>query len=106
MAKGYSELRENEFTQELESFIAPLLVEVVSKRADGHCMRVADLDEPLMLALATHLRRALPDNLIYILGQATSHDDGLFISSTKLVELRNPNPDGSLRPPLLIFLPP
>ena len=32
-------------------------------------------------------------------------DDDLHISSTKLVELRNPLPDGTLRPPLCVFLP-
>ena len=37
--------------------------------------------------------------------QLHNEDAHLFISSTKLVELRNPLPGGEQRPPLLVFLP-
>lgn len=106
MAKGYLELRQEEFTKELENFIAPRLAKTITERADGHCMRIGDLDEQLMLALATRLRHDLGDKLIFVLAYKESQDDEMFVSSTKLVELRNPNVDGSLRPPLLVFLPP
>ena len=68
-------------------------------------MRVTDLDRDLMVALAKGLRKDVPGASVYILADGASSDDDLYVSSTKLVELRNPLPDGSLRPPLCVFLP-
>jgi hypothetical protein len=68
-------------------------------------MRVPDLDRELMVALAKGLRSEVPDASVYILADGTAHEGNLYVSSTKLVELRNPLPDGSLRPPLCVFIP-
>ena len=56
-------------------------------------------------AACEELRRARPDGNIFILGRP--EEDGLAhrISSTKLVELRNPDENVDLRPPLLVFIP-
>ena len=59
-------------------------------------MRVPDLDHDLMVALAKGLRSAVPGASVFVLadGEAAPGDD-LYVSSTKLVELRNPLADGT-----------
>jgi hypothetical protein len=90
----------------LENVAVPLLVEQVRTRVAGHCMRVSDLDAELMIRLCARLRDELPNTTVVVL------TDGKLpipaecaVSSTKLVELRNPHADGSLRQPLLVFVP-
>lgn len=107
---AFLELNESDITQALCDILVPRLKEAILARAPGHCMRVANLDLDLMIALSRVLHRACPDAQIYMLKENgdTSYISGephLFISSTKLVELRNPLPGGELRPPLLVFLP-
>lgn len=107
---AFLELNESDVMQALCDVLVPRLKEHILSRAPGHCMRVANLDLDLMIALSQALRTACPDAQIYILKENgdTSQDAreaGLFITSTKLVELRNPLPGGALRPPLLVFLP-
>jgi DNA phosphorothioation-dependent restriction protein DptH len=105
----FQELNEDDLTQALCEILAPRLVELLNARSPGHCMRVANLEPALMKALCRALREQCPAAQVYILhgnGTATAaEEEQLFISSTKLVELRNPLPDGSQRPPLLVFLP-
>ena len=107
MSQGFQELQDDELTQALESLLLPRLRDILASRSKGHCMRVADLDSHLMMVLTRSLRREVPEAQIFILnGNGQNADDAdLYISSTKLIELRNPLPDGSLRPPLLVFLP-
>ena len=69
-------------------------------------MRVSDLNSDLIAALAKALRsQAKAANVHVLTDEAPTADDDLYVSSTKLVELRNPLPDGTLRPPLCVFLP-
>ena len=90
----------------IEEVLLPRLTEALRDRVPGHCMRVSDLDSDLMAALARTLRsQATRANVHVLTDDAVSADDDLHISSTKLVELRNPLPDGTLRPPLCVFLP-
>jgi len=107
MSTGFQELQDHDLTQALEELLFPRLKQLLATRASGHCMRVADLDIDLMEALGSALHRELPDAQVFILGREseTTTQSNVFISSTKLVELRNPMPDGTLRPPLLVFLP-
>ncbi len=107
MTNAFLELSSSRLTDELESLLLPRLADYLASRADGHCMRVADLDKDLMIALCQGLRRDVPRAQVFILGDVstTEAEPDLLISSTKLVELRNPAPDGSLRPPLLVFIP-
>jgi len=105
--QGLTFLRPEDLTSELEQAILPHLVDFLHNRGDGHCMRVADLDVDLMVRLCARLRAECPNAAIVILGdgfQSRTPDD-LTVSSTKLVELRNPREDGTLRPPLLVFIP-
>ncbi|AFY57402.1 hypothetical protein Riv7116_4996 [Rivularia sp. PCC 7116] len=107
MSQGIQELQQKQLTQALEEILLPQLQEIICSRNDGHCMRVADLDLELMIVLTRSLRRELPEAQIFILesNDQVNEEPDLYISSTKLVELRNPLQDGSLRSPLLVFLP-
>jgi hypothetical protein len=59
-----------------------------------------------MNELGQKLSFALGENAqVHVLSSASGSKDPLYITSTKLVELRNPHSDGSQRAPLLIFVP-
>ena len=107
MSGAFQALPASEVTHAVEDLLLPSLAEALRGREPGHCMRVSDLGPELMLALARGLRRQAPSVNVYVLAEgAAAAEDDLHVSSTKLVELRNPLPDGSLRPPLCVFLPP
>jgi DNA phosphorothioation-dependent restriction protein DptH len=109
----FQELIEEDVTKALCEVLVPRLSEHIASRAFGHCMRVANLNLALMRVLCQTLRKTCPNAQIYILSEtpgengtaSETNKENVFISSTKLVELRNPLPDGSQRPPLLVFLP-
>lgn len=106
MSSGFRALAAADLTRAVEDLLLPRLAGALREKAAGHCMRVTDLDRDLMMALAKRLRKEVLSASVYILADrpAASGDD-LYVSSTKLVELRNPFADGSLRPPLCVFLP-
>jgi hypothetical protein len=106
MSTGFQALPPADVTRAVEELLLPRLTAALRARKPGHCMRVPDLDRDLMVALAKGLRSAVPGASVFVLadGTATPGDD-LYVSSTKLVELRNPLADGTLRPPLCVFLP-
>jgi len=105
---GLRELHPQDWSAALERILLPRLAARLRSRADGHCMRVTDLDQDLMVRLCGRLRAEVPSAEVVILGagQGSSTPSALTVSATKLVELRNPMPDGTQRPPLLVFLPP
>ncbi len=106
MTAGFQELSQAQLTIELENVAVPLLVDQLRKRAAGHCMRVSDLDAELMVRLGARLRAEMPNTMVVILTDGKlAIPPELAVSSTKLVELRNPHSDGSLRQPLLVFVP-
>ena len=105
MSGGFRALPASDLARSLEEMLLPRLTDALHDRAPGHCMRVSDLGPDLMVALATGLRSQAPSANVHVLSDDTKPDDDLHISSTKLVELRNPRADGSLRPPLCVFLP-
>lgn len=106
MSQGFRTLQPHDLAAELERELVPRLVELLRSRANGHCMRVTDLDRELMVRLCGRLRAETPETQIVILGNGHSvTPPNLTVTSTKLVELRNPLPDGGLRPPLLVFIP-
>jgi hypothetical protein len=108
MPQGLTELQPGDLVPDMEAVLLPRLAGLLRSRQRGHCMRVNDLDEDVMTRLCRRLRQEVPESQVYVLqaaGRAGNPAD-LYATSTKLVELRNPAPDGSQRSPLLVFLPP
>lgn len=107
MSQGLRELTSQELNAALETVLLPKLSKLLATRDLGHCMRVTDLDRELMIRLTGGLRAAVPSANVVLLAddslRALAPD--LAVSSTKLVELRNPLPNEELRPPLLVFVP-
>ena len=107
MNGAFRALPDADLTRSIEDWFLPELVAALRARKPGHCLRVSDLGADLMVALARGLRSEVPAANVHVLAEgAVPPGDDLHVSSTKLVELRNPLPDGSLRPPLCVFLPP
>ena len=107
MSGAFRALPGSALTHAVENLLLPSLTAALHGREPGHCMRVSDLGPDLMVALAKGLRRQVPSANVYVLADdAVPPEDDLYISSTKLVELRNPLPDDTQRPPLCVFLPP
>ena len=107
MSGAFRALPDAELTRSIEDLFLPALAAALRGREPGHCMRVSDLGPELMVALAGGLRSQVPAANVHVLAEdAVPAGDDLHVSSTKLVELRNPAPDGSLRPPLCVFVPP
>ena len=107
MIQGLRDLTANELNAALETVLLPKLSRLLAARELGHCMRVTDLDRELMVRLAGGLRAAVPSANVVVLADYSLRllAPELAVSSTKLVELRNPLPDDELRPPLLVFVP-
>ncbi|MGR5433207.1 methylation-associated defense system ATP-binding protein MAD8 [Vibrio owensii] len=107
MMQGLQNLQHHHLAAELEEALFPHLVSVIKMRGDGHCMRVSNLDDALMIRLGTRLQAELPGAQVALLtdNSGSSIPEGLGVTSTKLVELRNPFSDGSQRPPLIVFVP-
>lgn len=106
MSQGLRTIQPHDLAAELEVEIFPRLAELLRSRDRGHCMRLTDLDRDLMVRLCGRLRAEVPEAQVVILGNGHSTTPAaLTVTSTKLVELRNPLPGGTLRSPLLVFIP-
>jgi hypothetical protein len=105
MSNAFNRLTDEQLNSALAKLLAPRLAEVLAQRAPGHCMRVTDLDDSVMESVCAELRRDRPDDQTFILGGHGEEDRPFRVTSTKLVELRNPDENGNLRPPLLVFIP-
>ena len=106
MSQDFRRVTNADVNAELQRIIVERLLAVIADRAPGHCMRVGDLDTVVMLAVARNLRQSVGAAAqVHVLSSATQKDDALLITSSKLVELRNPLAGGELRPPLLVFVP-
>jgi len=91
---------------ELQHIIEERLKAVLAMRQPGHCMRVGDLDAAVMLEVARRLRQTVGNAAqVHMLAREVPDGDPLLITSSKLVELRNPLAGGEQRPPLLVFVP-
>ncbi|MGW7213580.1 methylation-associated defense system ATP-binding protein MAD8 [Streptomyces collinus] len=107
MARGLTEITEAQWRDALEHALLPRLAAVLRGRQAGHCMRLGDLDTDLAARLVRGLRVLVPDAQVFVLGGGDGRTPAdVAVTSTKLVELRNPDEDGGLRPPLLVFVPP
>ncbi|QDU76841.1 AAA-like domain protein [Bremerella volcania] len=106
MSQGLKEIHHSDVAAEIEKHLAARFRQMLIQRGPGHCMRVSDLDADLMSRLCSRLRGEVPYSLVFVLtDDAHSKNDDVYITSTKLIELRNPEADGTLRPPLVVFVP-
>jgi len=107
MSTGLRELLDEDLEAALEQLLTPRLAELIHERQPGHCMRVSDLDTSLAVRLCRRLRSVVGDGAqVYVLGEPPDVPADVAVSSTKLVELRNPDARGEHRAPLLAFVPP
>lgn len=106
MSQGLRELLDQDLDAELELLLAPKLTSTLLSRQDGHCARVTEIPGPLATELCQRIRSAAGDRAqAYVLGAPPEVPQTVAVTSTKLIELRNPDAD-RLRPPMLVFVPP
>lgn len=107
MTQGLRELTTQELNTALEGILLPKLVQLLNTREAGHCMRVTDLDRDLMVRLCGSVRSQVTSATVVVLADDALRNQApdFAVSSTQLVELRNPLPNDELRPPLMVFVP-
>ena len=107
MTTGLREVGPDDLQAVLEQFLAPRLASLLAARRPGHCARIVDVETPLAVRLCERVRRSLHNEAqVLVLGTPPRVPAAVAVTSTKLVELRNPDEEGHLRPPLLVFVPP
>lgn len=105
MSSAFIKLPQDKLNAALAGVLCPRIEAILSDRGPGHCVRVTDLDDEVMESVCRELRRIWPDGNIFILGSHDQEGMPFRVTSTKLVELRNPDANGELRQPLLVFIP-
>ena len=105
MSNTFIKLSQDKLNAAVADLLCPRIEAILGDRGPGHCMRITDLDDEIMESVCKELRRARPDGNIFILGSHDEEDMPFRVTSTKLVELRNPDVNGELRDPLLVFIP-
>jgi DNA phosphorothioation-dependent restriction protein DptH len=105
MSDAFTRLAQGKLNAAVAGLLCPRIEAILSDRGPGHCMRVTDLDDDVMESVCKELRRTRPDGNIFILGGHDQEGMPFRVTSTKLVELRNPDAKGELRQPLLVFIP-
>lgn len=103
MIKGIQTISIQDINNSLISVLAPKFKALLETRGAGHCMKVSDLETELMYKLCEELSSSVEYAHIAVL--AVQSDRKFSVTSTKLVELRNPDEHGNLRQPLLVFVP-
>src|SRR5690242_14124395 len=107
MSTGLREISTDDLQVALERVLAPYLIRVITRRQPGHCARVSDAEALLAVRLCARVRAVGGDGIqAFVLGAPPAVPAEVAVTSTKLVELRNPDMAGRLRPPLLVFVPP
>ena len=106
MSQDFRQVKPDDVNAELQLVLQEQLLALLQTRQPGHCMRVGDLDTAVMLEVARKLREQVGTTAqVHVLAREVPNGDPLLITSSKLVELRNPLADAQLRPPLLVFVP-
>ena len=93
MSNAFTKLSQDKLNAAVADLLCPRIETILGDRGPGHCMRVTDLDDDIMESVCKELRRTRPDGNIFILGSHDQEGMPFRVTSTKLVELRNP--DGS-----------
>ncbi|HOX40937.1 MAG TPA: ATP-binding protein [bacterium] len=105
MSNTFTKLSRDKMNDTVAELLGPRIEATLDGRGPGHCMRVTDLDDDVMESVCKELRRTYTDGNIFILGGHDHEELPFRITSTKLVEIRNPSANGELRKPLLVFIP-
>ena len=105
MSNAFTKLRQDKLNASVADLLSTRIEAILGDRGPGHCMRVTDLDDDVMASVCKELRRTRPDDNIFILDSHDQEGMPFRVTSTKLVELRNPDANGELRQPLLVFIP-
>jgi hypothetical protein len=105
MSNAFTRLSQDKLNATVAGLLCPRIEAILADRGPGHCMRVTDLDDAVMESVCKELRRTRPDGNIFVLGSHGQEGMPFRVTSTKLVELRNPDANGELRQPLLVFIP-
>jgi hypothetical protein len=105
MSNAFTKLSQDKLNVAVAGLLCPRIETILGDRGPGHCMRVTDLDDEVMESVCRELCRTRPDGNIFILGSHDQESLPYRVTSTKLVELRNPDANGELRQPLLVFIP-
>jgi hypothetical protein len=107
MSTGLREVLDDDLDAALERVLVPRLTALLEDRKPGHCARSTDLGASLAVRLCRRVRTTVRgDAQIFVLGAPPAIPADVAVSSTKLVELRNPDARGDQRPPLLALVPP
>ena len=105
MSNAFTKLSQDKLNETVADLLCSRIEAFLNNRGPGHCMRVTDLDDGVMESVCKELRRTQPDGNIFILGNHDQEGMPFRVTSSKLVELRNPDANGKLRQPLLVFIP-
>lgn len=106
MSTGLRELLDSELEEALERVLAPRLSALLQARRPGHCARTTEIGASLAVRLCRRVRSAVGDSAqVHVLGRPPQVPGDVAVTSTKLIELRNPEGEEQ-RPPLLVFVPP
>jgi hypothetical protein len=103
MIKGIQTVVKPDIDGSLISVLVPKFKILLETRGAGHCMKVSDLETELMYKLSEVVSGAVEYAQVAVLTMKATRS--FSVTSTKLVELRNPDEHGQLRQPLLIFVP-
>jgi hypothetical protein len=106
MSSSFVKLPKEKLNAAISEALCPRIEKILNSRGLGHCIRVADLDDDVIEVVCGELRKLRPDDNIFILGNYDQENMLFRITSTKLIEMRNPDENGELRKPLLVFIPP
>src|SRR5947208_285963 len=91
MSNAFTTLTQEKLNAAVAGVLCPRIEAIVDDRGPGHCMRITDLDDEVMESICKELLRTRPGRNIFILGSHDQEDLPHRITSTKLVELRNPD---------------
>src|SRR5438477_4092448 len=105
MSQTFQRINNEEVNKAIEDVLFDELKVLLATRESGDWMRVSDLDASLMQSLCKRLREGNAEAQAFLLSSENARDGDHLITGSKLVEIRNPLPDGGLRPPLLVFVP-
>jgi len=105
MSSAFTRLSPDKLNAAVADVLCPRIDAIFSDRSPGHCMRVTDLDDAVMESVCKEMRQRRPEGNIFVLAGHEQEGQPHCVTSTKLVELRNPDANGDQRQPLLIFIP-